>query len=344
MASDPLPAAAADAAPGDINTRLLDAASAADVAEAERMLRAGRLVAVPTETVYGLAADAARANAVRGIFAAKRRPTGHPLIVHLASADRLSAWAIDIPPAARVLADAFWPGPLTMLLHKSPRVPADVTGGRVSVGLRVPDHPVLMRLLERLDTGLAAPSANPHKQLSPTTAAHVMAGLRGRIDAVLDGGPCRVGLESTIVDLTGPRPRIVRAGPIDREQLQSTLGVDVDVPEAHSVVVPGNMRVHYRPATLLQVLERDELVQRLHALDHTARIAVVSYGDRLRRVPAGVRRQVCMPADKADYARELYDVLHRLDHDTLEAIWLQSPPTDEAWRDVHDRLQRASAQ
>lgn len=335
---------AADAASGDIHTRWLDATSEVDVAEAARLLRAGRLVAVPTETVYGLAADAAQADAVRGIFAAKRRPTGHPLIVHLPGADRLDQWAVDIPPAARALADAFWPGPLTLLLHKAPRVPSEVTGGRDTIGLRVPAHPVLLQLLEQLDTGLAAPSANLHKQLSPTTAAHVMAGLRGRIDAVLDGGPCSVGLESTIVDLTGPRPRIVRAGPIDREQLQAVLGTDVDVPEEHGVAVPGNMRVHYRPTTPLHVLTRDELQRRLGALSDTAHVAVVSQGDWLHVPPAGVLRHVRMPDDKAGYARALYGVLHTLDHEGAEAIWLQRPPEGETWRDVHDRLRRAAAE
>ena len=170
-----------------LDTRRLDPARAEDLAAAVDLLRAGRLVAVPTETVYGLAADARNPGAVRGIFAAKGRPSNHPLIVHLPDAAHLSRWAVDIPDAAWRLAEAFWPGPLTLLLPRAPDVPGEVTGGRPSIGLRVPAHPVMHALLLRLDGGLAAPSANPYQRLSPTTADQVLAGLDGRIDAVLDG-------------------------------------------------------------------------------------------------------------------------------------------------------------
>ena len=324
-----------------LQTRRLDAARPEDLEEAVRLLRAGRLVAVPTETVYGLAADAANPEAVRGIFVAKQRPAYHPLIVHLAGAGQLSRWARDIPDAAWRLADAFWPGPLTLLLHKAEAVPAEVTGGRPSVGLRVPDHPVLLRILDTLDGGLAAPSANPYKRLSPTTADQVFQGLGGRIDAVLDGGPCAVGLESTIVDLTGDVPRILRAGPITRRQLSDALGVSVDFPEHHDAAVPGNVAVHYQPRTPLHVFDTETLRMRLTRLPADDGIALALISDDLP-VSAGVLRTLRLPVDKSGFARALYDALHTLDQVGASAIWLERPPTHEDWRDVHDRLSRAA--
>ena len=324
-----------------LQTRRLDAARPEDLEEAVRLLRAGRLVAVPTETVYGLAADAANPEAVRGIFVAKQRPAYHPLIVHLAGAGQLSRWARDIPDAAWRLADAFWPGPLTLLLHKAEAVPAEVTGGRPSVGLRVPDHPVLLRILDTLDGGLAAPSANPYKRLSPTTADQVFQGLGGRIDAVLDGGPCAVGLESTIVDLTGDVPRILRAGPITRRQLSDALGVSVDFPEHHDAAVPGNVAVHYQPRTPLHVFDTATLRTRLMQLPADAGIVLALISDDLP-VSAGVLRTLRLPVDKSGFARALYDALHTLDQVGASAIWLERPPTHEDWRDVHDRLSRAA--
>ena len=324
-----------------LQTRRLDAARPEDLDEAVRLLRAGRLVAVPTETVYGLAADAANPEAVRGIFAAKQRPANHPLIVHLADAGQLSRWAQEIPDAAWRLAEAFWPGPLTLLLHKADAVPPEVTGGRPSIGLRVPDHPVLLRILETLDGGLAAPSANPYKRLSPTTADQVFEGLGGRIDAVLDGGPCAVGLESTIVDLTGDTPRILRAGPITRRQLSNVLGVAVEFPEHHDAAVPGNVAVHYQPHTPLYVFDTETLRARLTQLPADAGIAVAHTSDDLP-VSAGVLRTLRLPTDKSGFARALYDALHTLDQAGANAIWMERPPTHEDWCDVHDRLSRAA--
>ena len=325
-------------------TRRLDAARDADVAEAVRLLRAGRLVAVPTETVYGLAADAMNPEAVRGIFAAKGRPANHPLIVHLGDAAWLDDWARDVPDTARRLAAAFWPGPLTLLLHRADRVPDTATGGRPSIGLRMPDHPVLLRVLRALGSGVAAPSANPYQRLSPTTAEQVLAGLGGRIDAVLDGGPCAVGLESTIVDLTGDAPRIVRAGPITRRQLEDVLGVTVAFPEAHDTAVPGNVAVHYRPHAPLHVFAIDALRTRLATLPADARIALLAQTPDLHGpTAAGVALRIAMPADKAGYARLLYDALHTADAAGVDAIWLERPPADEDWRDVHDRLDRAGS-
>lgn len=336
--------------PSALDTRRLDATHPEDIDEAVRLLRAGRLVAVPTETVYGLAADASNPGAVRGIFAAKQRPANHPLIVHLPAADRLPLWARDIPDAAWRLAESFWPGPLTLLLHKADAVPADVTGGRATIGLRVPAHPVLLRMLATLDGGLAAPSANPYQRLSPTTADQVFEGLSGRIDAVLDGGPCSVGLESTIVDLTGDVPRIVRAGPITRQQLSAALGRAVEFPEHHDVAVPGNVAVHYQPRTPLYLIDTATLRARLPLLPDDARIALAHTSADLPAcagvdagTSAGVLRALRLPADKPGFARAMYDALHTLDQAGASAIWLERPPADEDWRDVHDRLARAAS-
>ncbi len=325
-----------------LQTRRLDANRPEDIDDAVRLLRAGRLVAVPTETVYGLAAEASNAEAVRAIFAAKQRPSNHPLIVHLSGSDQLPRWARDIPDTARQLAEAFWPGPLTLLLHKADAVSLEVTGGRTTVGLRVPAHPVLLRILETLDGGLAAPSANPYKRLSPTTADQVMGGLDGRIDAVLDGGPCAVGLESTIIDLTGETPRILRAGPITRRQLEVALGRRVEFPLEHDAAVPGNVAVHYQPRTPLYLVDGQELRERLQRLPADARIAVAH---RSADLPAssGVLHALRLPADKAGFARALYDALHTLDAAGANAIWLERPPEHEDWRDVHDRLSRAAS-
>lgn len=324
-------------------TELLRPDAPGDFDRAVDLLRRGRLVAVPTETVYGLAADASNPEAVRGIFAAKQRPENHPLIVHLAAPHQLDHWARNIPETARRLAASFWPGPLTLLLHKAPNVSPVVTGGRDTIGLRVPAHPVMHRLLEAFGGGLAAPSANRYQQLSPTSAWQVMEGLGGRIDAVLDGGRCEVGVESTIVDLTGAVPRIVRAGPVTRAALQDALGRPVEFPETHDVAVPGNVAMHYRPRTPLHLFGIDELRARLRAKTDDAPIAVVSRhrvdGEQAR----GIARIVTMPENKADYAQRLYDVLHMLDAAGVSAIWMEQPPPLEEWRDVRDRLMRAAS-
>lgn len=334
-----------------LQTRRLDATRPDDIDTAVRLLRAGKLVAIPTETVYGLAADASNAEAVRAIFVAKQRPVNHPLIVHLAGPDQLPRWAREIPDAAWRLAEAFWPGPLTLLLHKADAVPMEVTGGRATIGLRVPAHPVLLRILKTLDGGLAAPSANPYKRLSPTTADQVMAGLDGRIDAVLDGGRCAVGLESTIVDLTGATPRILRAGPITRRQLEAVLGTAVEFPEQHDAAVPGNVAVHYQPRTPLYLFDTATLRARLAELPADANIALAYISDDLPisagpmsagLMSTGVLRTLRLPADKPGFARAMYDALHTLDATGASAIWLERPPAHEDWRDVHDRLSRAA--
>lgn len=321
-----------------ISTQLLDANSSPDIAIAKEILRRGGLVAVPTETVYGLAANAMNPAAVSAIFAAKGRPSDHPLIVHIAGPDRLLEWAVDIPAVAYTLAAHFWPGPLTMLLRKGPQVPAQVTAGGATIGLRVPANPVLLALLKDLEFGVAAPSANPYKRLSPTSAAQVFAQMSGRIDAVLDGGDCEVGLESTIVDLTGPELRILRAGPITASALELCTGLPVCQPEQHDMAVPGNVAEHYRPHTPLHLGTREQMVEAIHRSG--ARIACLFYATAPTTGEAA--KILVMPKEKALFAQCLYKTLYSLDGLGLDAIWLEFPPIGEQWRDVNDRLARAA--
>ena len=206
--------------------------TAADIEQAVRVLRAGGLVAFPTETVYGLGADAEDVQAVERIFAAKGRPRTHPLIAHIGSADQLDHWAADVPESARLLAERFWPGPLTLVLWRSNRVPFAVTGGLETVALRVPDHPVALALLSAFGGGVAAPSANRFGSVSPTTARHVREDMGSAVDLVLDGGPCEVGVESTIVDVRGEQLAILRPGGVAREDLERALG--------HSILMRSN--------------------------------------------------------------------------------------------------------
>ena len=232
------------------------------IARAVEILRAGGLVAFPTETVYGLGADASNPAAVARIFEAKGRPAEHPLIVHLASAASLDEWASEVPPLARAFAEACWPGPLTLILRRSPRVPDAVTGGLETVGLRVPAHPLALELLGAFGGGIAAPSANRFGSVSPTTAAHVRRGLGDRVDMVLDGGPCDVGVESTIVDLSGGAPALLRPGGLPRERLELIAGVRIPIQRDGAVRAPGMLESHYAPDARLLLVRPEEQAAR----------------------------------------------------------------------------------
>lgn len=319
-------------------TVLLDANIERDLARAMALLRAGKLVAVPTETVYGLAADARQPDAVRAIFAAKNRPTNHPLIVHLGDVAQLDDWAIHIPHEAWQLVNHFWPGPLTLVLHKAPKVNSIITGGYGTVALRMPAHPALLALLKNSDLALAAPSANPHKRLSPTSAAQVMDTMTGKLAAVLDGGECTLGIESTILDLTGQEPRVLRAGPITASELAEHLGCPVASPNQHSFAVPGNMPEHYRPRTPVCLKTAQEMGQ--EANYPVARMLLSLNADQANFSFALTR---VMPRDKPSYARLLYRALYEADQLEVREIWVESPPATEEWSDVIDRLARAQA-
>lgn len=324
-----------------MNTRQLDANSTSDLRMAETILKEGGTVAVPTETVYGLAADASNPAAVAAVFTAKDRPATHPLIVHIGSVGELENWAIDIPEQAYKLAEAFWPGPLTLLLKKASHVSSLVTGGLHTIGIRVPSQPVLQQLLLSSGLGLAAPSANPYKQLSPTSAMQVMEKLNDKIDAVLDDGECAIGVESTIVDLTQSRTVVLRAGPISPSEISTVLGYSIDLPVQHSTVVPGNVDDHYQPRTPLYVIDRQEMERRLQTPNELAAY-VVGSNYQFDAADFSATKIVVMPKAKKDFAKVLYKTLHNLDAQKLTAIWFESPPSSEEWLDVNDRLQRAS--
>ena len=316
-------------------TLLLSALTDQDAAA--KLLQAGELVAVPTETVYGLAADASNPQAVAKIFVAKGRPANHPLIVHIGDLAQLSSWARDIPAQALLLAKAFWPGPLTLLLAKADNVSPVVTGGKDSIGIRMPAHPVLLALLQQTGLAVAAPSANPYKKLSPTSALQVMAGLDGRIAAVLDGGDCSVGLESTIVDLTTAQPQVLRAGPISAAELETVLGVPVSAPKSHNVAVPGNVKAHYQPGKPLKIFNKAEL---LSALQQSTDAVICLY-QSAEFTDLALPHSRQLPQDKAGYARLLYRSLFEADTLPGSQIYLEQPPQTPEWDDVNDRLRRA---
>jgi L-threonylcarbamoyladenylate synthase len=317
---------------------VVNPAAAPDVDRAVELLRAGRLVAFPTETVYGLGADASNPEAVARIFSAKGRPADHPLIVHLASAAQVADWAEAFPAPARALADAFWPGPLTLVVRKAPRVSDAVTGGQDTVGLRVPSHPVAHELLRRFGGGIAAPSANRHGRVSPTRAGHVREELGERVDLVLDGGDCEVGLESTIVGCEGEVVTLLRPGQITRRDLERIVG-PVRAPAARAPRVPGSMRSHYAPTTPVHVEEAGTIDRRCRQRD-AADIAVLAR----RPVPPGctVRAWRSMPVDPRGYGRALYAALRELDALGAARIVVEEVPAGDAWAAVADRLTRAA--
>jgi len=288
-----------------------------EIERAAELLRAGRLVAFPTETVYGLGANALDAAAVRRIFDAKGRPHSSPLIVHVASIGMARSLALQWPEKAEALARAFWPGPLTIIVAKKPVVPDIVTAGFSSVGLRIPAHPMAMALLQAAELPLAAPSANRFTQLSPTTAAHVREGLGDAVDLILDGGPCGIGIESTVISLAGDKPSILRPGMITAPQIEGVIGPVVTEAGAES---PGQHPKHYSPRTRLVLGESP-------------------------REGKGIRLDFsCMPADPAAYAECLYGKLHELDRKGYDWISIGPLPDTPAWTGIRDRLARAAHQ
>jgi L-threonylcarbamoyladenylate synthase len=308
---------------------------------AVRLLEAGGLVAFPTETVYGLGADASNPAAVARIFAAKGRPAAHPLIVHLASAAQVSNWARDFPESARRLAAAFWPGPLTLVLPRAAGVIDAVTGGQDTVALRVPSHPVAQALLARFGRGVAAPSANRHGRVSPTCAAHVRDELGEHFGLVLDGGDCEVGLESTIVACEAGRVSLLRPGRITLADLERVVG-PVQAAGASAPRVPGSMRSHYAPATPVELVAAGSLERRCARGTGAGSIAVLARRPR----PAGARVLAwhSAPRDADGYGRQLYAALRSLDASGAAMILVERVPEDASWAAIRDRLERASAQ
>lgn len=310
------------------------------VAAAQR-LAAGDAIAFPTETVYGLGADATNPEAVAKIFALKGRPADHPLIVHFADPETLWRWASDIPPAARALAARFWPGPLTLILKKSARAHPSVTGGQDTIGLRCPSHPLAQELLREFarigSGGVAAPSANRFGHVSPTTAAHVRDEF-GAALLVIDGGACEVGLESTIIDLSRGTPVLLRPGAITRDDLATALGAPPLDRDASAPRAPGTLEAHYAPRTALVLADASSLDAELAAPSNIAVLA-------LREPPpaARVTSWITGPFDAARYGHDLYSNLRMLDASGAKRIVVEAPPRTAAWEAVNDRLTRAAA-
>lgn len=322
------------------------------IALAAARLRAGGVVAFPTETVYGLGADARNGDAVRRVFEIKGRPADHPLIVHLAEAGQASAWAAEISEPARRLMARFWPGPLTLVLPARDDVPRLVTGGQDSVALRCPNHPMALALLHEFGgangDGLAAPSANRFGAVSPTEAWHVRSAFGIQVDQVLDGGPCRFGLESTIVSLLEARPRVLRPGALPLSALREVVGedgIDHGGPTATATPrVPGALAAHYAPATPLEILPLAALRDRATILlDQGLRIAVLRRNPSLRSQPLPPSLpQFLLPAGAQPYARGLYARLREMDRFAFDRVLVEAPPGDEEWWAVNDRLARAA--
>jgi L-threonylcarbamoyladenylate synthase len=341
---------------------MVDATEAA-IARAAALLRAGRLVAFPTETVYGLGANALDPEAVARIYAVKRRPATSPLIVHVASVDVAKSLVADWPETATLLTKNFWPGPLTLVLpvaiappsatahvgadafvrpaepseadRPTRIIPPIVTAGLPTVGLRMPNHPVALALIEAAALPLAAPSANRFTELSPTTADHVRQSLGSEVDLILDGGPCTVGIESTVLSLAGPNPVLLRPGGISRQQLEALIGPIATLAEAPAGAhpAPGMHARHYSPRTVLHLTQKGQVPEQgqgiylqLHHAPNRTNIAVLQ-----------------MPQSAAEYAAKLYDVLHQADNEHHPWIAVDLPPDTPEWEAVHDRLKRAAS-
>lgn len=311
----------------------------AELASALAALRAGEVIGLPTETVYGLAADARNAAAVAKIFALKGRPADHPLIVHVADVQCLGDWAREIPESARLLADAFWPGPLTMILQKRVDVPAVVTGGQDTVGLRCPAHPLALELLRAFSGGLAAPSANRFGHISPTSARHVRDEFGVAVPIVLDGGDCDVGIESTIIELSGAMPRILRPGQIRVEQIEALIGSVALGSDTSSPRASGTLEKHYAPRTATQLQSR-ALVE-VNAREQDAlgkRVLVLALG----QLPTGCEG-IALPDQAQAYAHGLYAALRELDVRHAHLLLVEQPPEGKDWDAVQDRLRRSAA-
>ncbi len=312
-----------------------------DIEQAVVLLRAGKLVAFPTETVYGLGADASKVSAIRAVFAAKQRPADHPLIVHLADMAAVKHWTDVVPGEAWRLAEVFWPGPLTLVLPRAEHVPSELTGGQDTVALRVPSHPIALRLLNAFNGALVAPSANRFGRLSPTTAAHVHDELGDAVDLILDGGQCAIGIESTIVSFRQGRAVILRPGAVTAKQIEDTLHSEIAVPTQSSPRVPGSLASHYAPRTPLKIATEDDMENFLRRESANGPVAVLARRNR----PQGTRAALWQvaPSSPTEYARQLYWLLRRMDDAGCQLIVVESVPEMPEWAAIGDRLMRAAA-
>jgi L-threonylcarbamoyladenylate synthase len=312
-----------------------------EIEQAVGLLRAGKLVAFPTETVYGLGADASKVSAIRAVFTAKQRPADHPLIVHLADMAAMEHWTNVVPREAWRLAEVFWPGPLTLVLPRAMHVPGELTGGQSTIALRVPSHPTALRLLNAFNGAIVAPSANRFGRLSPTTAADVHEELGDAVDLILDGGQCAIGIESTIVAFRNNRPVVLRPGAVTAEQIEDTLQSEIVVPTQSSPRVPGTLASHYAPRTPLKVVTADEMEGFLRRESANGPVAVLAQ----RSLPHGTRAALWQvaPQSPVEYARLLYGLLRRMDDAGCQLIVVESVPDLPEWVAIRDRIMRASA-
>lgn len=315
---------------------------ATDIERAAGVLRAGGLVALPTETVYGLGANAEDSAAVSRIFQVKGRPPSHPLIVHIAAVDQLDDWVKEVPATARLLAEHFWPGPLTLVLRRGDRVPLEATGGLETVAVRVPDHPVALALLSAFGGGVTAPSANRFGSVSPTTADHVRAELGDAVDFVLDGGSCQVGVESTIVDVTGETPSILRPGGVTREDLEAVLGHPVEVPSTSGVRVPGQHPSHYAPRARVVLVEPEKVVAEAELAQEAGHQVGVFLPPCFADAAVKAHAVVALPGSLDAYAQGLYGFLRELDQQGCDLIVASLPVEEGLGLAVANRLRRAA--
>jgi L-threonylcarbamoyladenylate synthase len=317
-----------------------DASRRVALAKGAELLRAGRLVAFPTETVYGLGANALDAAAVQRIYDAKGRPAINPIIVHVANIALARDLALDWPSTAEAIARAFWPGPVTIVVRKRPVVPDIVSAGGDTVGLRIPAHPLALALLERAQIPVAAPSANLSTQVSPTTAHHVQRGLGDRVDLIIDGGPTSVGIESTVVDVTGSAPRILRPGMIARDAIARAAGAaDIGsvTPRPETLRSPGMLDKHYAPSARVRLVSAGAMAHSLASEQQShRRVGVLSFA----ATSADVTR--VMPFEPGAYARVLYAALHEMDDANCDIVLVERPPETAEWAAILDRLERAA--
>lgn len=323
------------------------------IQHAARRLEAGGLVAFPTETVYGLGADAENPAAVAKIYAAKERPSNHPVIVHLPPEADLDYWAAAIPLQAQQLIDAFWPGPLTLILKRAEHVPAAVSGGQDSIGLRCPSHPVAQALLQEFKVGkggIAAPSANKFGHVSPTTAQHVRdefgSGPENPLDCILDGGQSQVGIESTILDLTRMKTHgavLLRPGRIDAVQIAEVIGILPGTPDVAAPRVSGALDSHYAPRTPVALVAPDQLPALLQRLSMAQRRFALMYCTSLpESILQRANATIKLPAMPDGFAHDLYAALRKLDAVNADIILIEAPPKTSGWQGVNDRLSRAT--
>jgi len=319
---------------------VIEPADSESIRRAAELLKAGGMVAIPTETVYGLAADASNPEAVARIFTTKGRPADHPLIVHIESAVQLDDWATDVPNGARQLADAFWPGPLTLILKRRDSVLDAVTGGMDTVAIRVPSHPVTQEILSAFGGGLAAPSANRFGRVSPTTAENVESDLGSDVDLIIDGGPCDIGLESTIVAWVQGQQTVLRPGAISADAIARVLGCDVTTSTGATVRAPGMLDSHYAPSTMLELCSADSIQQRAAALAADGlQVGVLSL-EPVAVIGAKVAWHSHGDIDLC--ARSLYGHLRQADNEGLDVLLVSLPPETGLGVAVADRLRRAA--